>query len=352
MNTKYDLLNLMLEDMKNQDDLYKPTSFWKAASNRIIKTLEENDIKDFRVFRTTRGLFVPGYTDPDYLLNRKKYDDLIENFDKFVNDKRLITRFQRLLNGHTGAFNDYRVLKSSNIDKKPYLDKISESSIGNPIEQHTFENRNFSRSFLNYTLGLSLLKKTVDTSDINTVMEIGGGFGTLGEILLGDERNNIFYINADIPPVGFVSSYYLQEIFGEENIACYNTTKDLETIDIKNFSKSYKALNLCAWQVPKLQGKIDLFVNFISFQEMEPDVVKNYCKHVERLQPKYILLRNMLEGKKKNNDTYRSGVEEPILGNDYDKFLPNYELVTTDSAIYGFITEDNFHSQLRVYKRK
>ena len=352
MNTKYDLLNLMLEDMKKQDSLYKPTSFWEYGSKLLIDEIEQYDIKDFRSLTVTRNFFVPGYSAVEYLEKSEKYDPTIEQFDRIVQDKRFVTRLQRVFNGNSSAFADFRVLKSSNIDKKPYLDKISESSIGNPIEQHTFENRNFSRSFLNYTLGLSLLKKTVDTSDINTVMEIGGGFGTLGEILLGDERNNIFYINADIPPVGFVSSYYLQEIFGEENIACYNTTKDLEIIDIKNFSKSYKALNLCAWQVPKLQGKIDLFVNFISFQEMEPDVVKNYCKHVERLQPKYILLRNMLEGKKKNNDTYRSGVEEPILGNDYDKFLPNYELVTTDSAIYGFITEDNFHSQLRVYKRK
>jgi len=352
MSTKYNLLNIMLKNMQKQNKLYQPTAFWEYGSKLLIDELEQNDIKNFRNLSVTRSFFVPGYSAVEYLENPNKYDPTIEKFDQIVNDKRFVTRLQRVFNGNSSAFADFRVLKSSNIDKKPYLDKISESKVGNPIEQHTFENRNFSRSFLNYALGLSFLKKTVDTNKINTVMEIGGGFGTLGEILLQDNRNDIFYINADIPPVAFYSTYYLQEVFGKENIACYDTTKDLNTIDIEKFTQTHKALNLCSWQIEKLQGEIDLFVNFISFQEMEPDVVQNYCNHIDRLKPKYILLRNILEGKRKQSKDFLAGVKEPILGNDYDKFLPNYEILDTDSIVYGFITEDNFHSQLRVYKRK
>ena len=47
-----------------------------------------------------------------------------------------------------------------------------------------------------------------------------------------------------------------------------------------------------------LEGDIDLFVNFISFQEMEPDIVINYVKR-SQVYPKYILLRNLREGKQK-----------------------------------------------------
>ncbi len=183
-------------------------------------------------------------------------------------------------------------------------------------------------------------------------MEIGGGFGTLGEILLQDDKNDIFYINADIPPVGFVSSYYLQEVFGKHNIADYENLRELEILNIKELQKQYIALNICSWQVPKLRGKIDLFVNFISFQEMEPDVVQNYCNYIDKLEPKYILLRNILEGKRKQSDEFQAGVIEPILGDDYNDFFPNYKFVKSDSAIYGFITEDGFHSQLRIYERK
>jgi len=352
MNTKYKLLNIMLDDMQKQDILYKPTSFWQYGSKLIIDELEKYDIKDFRKLSATRSFFVPGYSAVEYLDNPNKYDPTIKDFDNIINDKRFVARLQRLFTGYSSAFCDFRVLKSTNINKKPYLDKISESNIGNPVEQHTFENRKFSRSFLNYALGLSFLKQTVDTSEIKTVMEIGGGFGTLGEILLNDNRNDIFYINADIPPISFVSSYYLEKLFGKKNIACYDTTKDLKSIDIDKFKQTHKALNLCSWQIEKLQGKIDMFVNFISFQEMEPNVVQNYCNHIQRLNPKYILLRNMLEGKRKKDENFESGVDEPILGDHYDHFLPNYKLITTDITMFGFATEDNFHSQLRVYERK
>ena len=51
------------------------------------------------------------------------------------------------------------------------------------------------------------------------------------------------------------------------------------------------------WKIEDLRGSIDLFVNFISFQEMEPHIVSNYILHVQRLSPKWVLLRNLREGK-------------------------------------------------------
>jgi len=204
---------------------------------------------------------------------------------------------------------------------------------------------------LNYLLGLSFLKQHIESPKIKTVMEIGGGFGTLGEILLGDERHDYFYINADIPPVSFVSSYYLKELFGDE-VATYSDLKERELLDIDSLKQEYKALNIASWQVPKLRGKIDLFVNFISFQEMEPEVVQNYANYIIKLNPQYILLRNIEEGKKRKDENTIYGVDEPILGSSYDNFFSNYKLLATDGSIFGFRTEDNFHSQLRLYIRK
>lgn len=352
MNTNYPLLNLMLNDMQKQDALYKPTAFWEYGIKLLIDELNSNDIKNFRQFDVARNFFVPGYSVVEYYKNQNEYNKVIDEIDSITLDKRLVERVQRVFSGYTGAYNDFRVLKASNRDISPYTDQVSESKVGNPIEQHEFDKRKYSRSFLNYLLGLNFLKQTVDTKNIKTVMEIGGGFGTLGEILLKDKRNNIFYINADIPPVSFYSTYYLQEIFGKKNIADYENLRQKDILDIEKLKKSYKALNICSWQIPKLKGKIDLFVNFISFQEMEPDVVENYCKYIDKLEPKYILLRNMLEGKRKKTSEFLVGVEEPILGDDYSNFLPNYEFVNSDSDTYGFVTEDNFHSQLRIYRRK
>jgi len=351
VKTKYKLLNKMLEDMDKQSKLYRPTTFWKVGSKAIIDDLESDDIKNFRAFQASRGFFVPCYSFADYYENKNNYDDLVQSFRELSSDIRTHTKLDRLLTGRLQAFDDYRTLVASNVDNTPYTDKVSESNIGNPIEQFEFNNRKFSRSFLNYLLGVNFLKQHVNTTNIRTVMEIGGGFGSLGEILLKDQRNEAFYINADIPPVSFVSSYYLKKIFGDNQVADYGDLYGNKELNIDSLKSNYKAINICSWQVPFLQGKIDLFVNFISFQEMEPDVVQNYCIYIDKLEPKYILLRNILEGKRVQSPDYLTGVKEPIVGEDYNNYLKNYHLVATDSEIFGFITEDDFHSQLRIYER-
>ena len=68
-----------------------------------------------------------------------------------------------------------------------------------------------------------------------------------------------------------------------------------------NIQKLPKFTFLPNWRVEDLRGEIDLFVNYISFQEMEPHIVRNYAKEVMRLNPKFILLRNLREGKQKRN---------------------------------------------------
>jgi len=344
-------LHTMMNDMSQQSNLYKPTSFWIEASKIIVEDLKKNEIGDFRNFTSSMSMFAPVYAYHDYLNEKNIFKNTKEALLSVTADIKSNIKLEMLLLGHSQAFADYRVLQASNVDYAPYTNLVSESSVGNPLEQFVFDGRKFSRSFLNYLLGLSFIKQHIDTQGLKTVMEIGGGFGTLGEILLSDERNECFYINADIPPVSFVSSYYLKEVFGSKNIADYSDLKDEDILNIEALKDKYKGLNITSWQIPKLQGSIDLFVNFISFQEMEPEVVQNYCNHISRLKPKYILLRNILEGKKKQSDDSPYGVTEPIVGDDYDTFLPEYKLLATDSSIFGFKTEDNFHSQLRLYAR-
>ena len=55
-----------------------------------------------------------------------------------------------------------------------------------------------------------------------------------------------------------------------------NKNKKIKIKDIKIFS------SLCCWKIENLVGKLYLIVNFLSFQEMEPDVLKNYIDHIVR----------------------------------------------------------------------
>ena len=61
---------------------------------------------------------------------------------------------------------------------------------------------------------------------------------------------------------------------------------------------------------------VGLFRNLGIDPTNDEEVVKNYIKHVIRLSPKYILLRNLREGKQKK--TYKkTGVLEQTKKNDF-----------------------------------
>lgn len=255
-----------------------------------------------------------------------------------------------MVSGRKEAFSDFRVFKAGDdVLKKPYLHKFTENYFGNPLEKFEFDNKFYSKSSLNYLLGLTFLKQNSKNFIPSTVLEIGGGFGILGEILKYSGIKKLKYINIDLPPLSYVTESFLEKIYGSKNVSKYLETRKLDKINIK---KLKKASSLCSWQIEKLKGKIDLFINFISFQEMEPDVVENYLSNVFNLNPKYILLRNLREGKqlKKRNQI---GVNKPVKFTHYYSFLKRkYKLINKSVVPFGLETYDNFHSELLVFKKK
>lgn len=343
------LLSLMMEDMAAQDALHQPTSFWAAASGRIIADLQQHGFEQFRALPSTRLFFVPSYGPPGNTLSASDVACLEETLlQTHPVGGKVYATLLHMLNGEAWALADYRVFCAGDRPKlKPDLSTVSESTVGAPPDQAIIEGRALSRSFLNYLHGLVFLKHHIDTSTISAVLEIGGGFGTLGEIL-HRAGGGYRYVNVDIPPTAAVSSYYLAQQPGL-TVTDYRETRDQAEIALPEAGAQ---LVLCPWQLPRLQGQIDLFVNYISFQEMEPHVVQAYLEQVNRLQTRYVLLRNLREGKAKKSEKAQWGVETPVLAQDYDRLLPEYELIATNVIPYGYKTIDGFHSELRLYRRR
>jgi len=342
-------LNKALEDMRTQSDLYNPTPFWDQASQNIASELAELGLEKFRSLPIALDYFVPTYGMPGNGFSKEGHEAFNRELAASgLNGLKPALALQHFLSGRSAAMADYRVLLSADDQKqKPFLHLFSESNVGSPKEQYEFEGKRFSRSALNYLLGLAMLKKHLGGFLPKNILEVGGGYGTLGEILSSAQIENLRYIDVDIPPTSYVAQYYLQEVLGGLNVSTYAQTSELSEISIDSLKM---ASVLCAWQIEKLRGAIDLFVNFISFQEMEPVIVKNYLTHVDRLESKWVLLRNIREGKEKRT-LERSGVDEPILGDDYLKMLPNYQLIERNVIPFGYETVDGFHSELLLLKR-
>lgn len=343
------LLQIMLEDMFQQDAIHQPTSFWSAASAKIVAELEQRGFEAFRALESTRMFFVPSYGPPGNMLSPADVQALeAKLLETIPAGSKTHATLMHMLSGEAWALSDYRVYRAGDRPQvAPKIDDVSESSVGGVPDQVTFEGRNYSRSFLNYLHGLVFLKQHVDTSNLRRVLEIGGGFGTLGEIL-HQANGGYSYVDVDIPPTSAVSSYYLSQQPGLKLID-YSQTREQAEIAAPPPGEQ---MVLCPWQFPRLQGTMDLFVNFISFQEMEPHVVAAYLAQVDRLQTRYVLLRNLREGKAKKSERVPYGVETPMLADEYDRQLPNYELIATNVIPYGYRTIDGFHSELRLYRRR
>ena len=313
------LLQRMYDELLIIPDCYKTTNFWKHVAPAILGDLNGLGFSSFRQHPSAKHFYVPCYPDDG--------------------------------DGSAMAKREYQIVKNFDISfREPKLNKISESQVGNPAQQFEFEGNLYSRSLLNYLRGLVYLKSLVDTGTINFVLEIGGGYGTLGEIFLKSDFDRYFYVNVDIPPLAYISTRYLEEVFGRENVAGYDVTKEMEVIDVAEMSKKYKAMVLCSWQLPRLQGSFELFVNYISFQEMEPEVVENYAMHVNRLVKSYILLRNQRSGKQVAKKAGDFGVLEPVTREHYLKFFSDFDLVGVDSKTFGE-EKGGFASEVMVLSR-
>ncbi len=329
-------------------DLYEPGAFWTEALESILKTYLENGIKGFRSDRVNLSFFVPTYGWSVYIFKKPLVEKIKTICKKYFSTKQF-KEIEVRFDGSKDAFSDYRAFKiaSQHFDPLKLLN-FSESKVGSPIEHFCFDNKWFSRSSLNYLLGLSFLFSTFPKFRPETVLEIGGGFGTLAEILGKSNIRNLRYINLDLYPMFAIAKDYVTECFSGDMTRLVTQeapTEEFTAKELKTFSFFPNS------KIEKLRGTIDLFVNFISFQEMEPEIVSNYIKMVQRLRPKLILIRNLREGKQTISET-RLGVKTPILRENYIKMFSDYSLANSNVLEFGYRTEDGFNSELLLFKRK
>jgi putative sugar O-methyltransferase len=348
-----DLLREMMLDMRQQDSLYRPTVFWAAALKELGEVLIAENLPVFRRLPSAKRYFVPTYG----LESLSHFGgDTVDEIRELLGDRIASGKskhlFEALSNGAFLAASDYRAFRAGDrTESPPDLENCTESSVGSPDEQWEFDGNLYSRSMLNYLNGLVFLKQHIDTTQIQRVIEIGGGFGTLGEILLGDSDRDYTYVDVDIPPTALAAAYYLGTLFPEKFYG-FQAAQGADQIHVDQLHG--KCAVICPWQLEKLCGSFDLAVNFISFQEMEPAVVENYLAQLARLNCRFVLIRNLREGKPQRTSNRPSGVEKPICGPDYDRMFETcgYELVATNVYPFGFKTVDGFHSELRLFEKK
>jgi len=347
MTSYKELLQLLIDRQLKQEEAFQTTDFWEYATNELSKILINNEIHRFRSDPACLTYFVPTYGHPAMGLTADQIAEINKISDTAsVKQRNTISNF---VTGYSHATADHRVIEAcaTALGNHPFKN-FDESTIGNPIEQFIFNGNRCSRPAYNYMLGLLFLMSHEPELNIRSVVELGGGHGALGEILFKSELEVDRYINFDIPPTCIFAEYYLSQLFQDKLGSNLNDVWQ-ETIQISDLNGLHVRPN---WDIQNLNGPIDLFVNYHSFQEMEPRVVKRYLDEIFRLKPSYLLLRNIREGKQKKVAN-GLGVETPTTSQDYVDWLSTeFKLIGQDSQTFGFVTADNFHSELSLWKQR
>lgn len=183
--------------------------------------------------------------------------------------------------------------------------------------------------FLNYFSQYVYVKRFVDFNKIDGVLEIGSGYGGQVEVLLKAHPHLKICI-VDIPPQLYIAEQYLSACF-RNLVYWYKLSRKNKNITSDIFER-YKIIILAPWQLDDIKDmRFDLFWNSASFQEMEPEVVENYARYIQRLVSKWLYLRNQPEGstivpgREKN-------VENQTRLEHYIRFFSDFELIDRSPA--------------------
>ncbi len=342
-------LALMLIDMQKAPAQFKPANFWQTGLPSILEDLRRRGFEDFRDHSSARQMYVPGFSSRMWQSHQGWLEPLFRFADRLPTRSRAGSRIRGFFDGTAEAKRQHQILCASHVDQRPRLENLEESLVGGEGERVLIANRYWSRTWLNYLRGLNFLKKLVDTSGLTSVLELGGGYGGLGEILLKADAD-IVYVDVDIPPVAAVATFYLEKVFGEGSVLTYEISREMDVLDIEQLSSEYKCAVLCPWQLPRLRGQVDLFSNFISFQEMEPDIVANYIELVQPLTRSFVLIRNSRHGKPVAKRDGELGVLSPVTTDDVIAQFDAFDLLGRDSHTFGD-GYDGFESEVVCMRR-
>ncbi len=205
---------------------------------------------------------------------------------------------------------------------------------GFPTDLILWRGQYVSASWVDYLYRISNFYDEIPANEIESFLEIGPGLGWTTISHLALNPNLKFGVNVDISPVLYVSTQFLKSI-GDIEVVDYRTTRNLDRIVLEPGDKKPRIYQILPWQLPKLEGQLDIFANAFSFFEMEKENCENYIATVKPLIRKAVLLHGSIVGKVLDHGP-RDAIGLDFLSDLFeDKFPDRKNLEFGWSEIYG-----------------
>jgi len=272
----------MLADARDQDGIYRPGPFWSGYAARIATALENEGLAGFRssaaIGRGYCDVFnddpagalggVPGrlYAAAKAIGVQRPIDTAWRGRDR-VRQRQKDRRFTSTLGPWMRSF-------------RARFD-LPDTLVGNPQRRVSFSGEEIGELYLRDFAWVDDYGKRVDLAAVRSVFEIGGGFGSMAHTVLHLFPNIRKYLYVDIPPNLYVGTQYLRQFYPDA-VLDYEHTRHRARITFSQNGER-EIIALCPWQLERVEAEFDLFWNSTSFQEMTPEIVANYARHIARL---------------------------------------------------------------------
>ncbi|MDE9364591.1 putative sugar O-methyltransferase [Luteipulveratus sp. YIM 133132] len=299
-----------LAELREAKPIYQPTNFWGPGVEALLSDMESAGLESFKSWRTAHIWFNPMYGNGYTNASIGQILPVAQSHNRAAN----LNFLSSALNGSMQASRDFDVASVAwDQTRWPFdLVKQGESRVGRPGQAYPLSGIpevTFGRAYVNYLLCLSALSRHVDAPP-RSFLEIGGGFGVLGEIVMSRD-SEARYVDLDIPPLMTVASYYLCELFGRDRVTVYD-----ESLSRPGAIRVPASGVVPNYRIEDLEGEFEVFVNSFSFQEMEPDVVEHYVDQVCAKGIRYAVSLNSRQGKPKAAEAGQWGALDPVKSAD------------------------------------
>lgn len=282
------LLKQMNHDQAKQLDIYQPGEYWMNMADRTLLEINKYGINEFR---GTSNSIANSCSD-----NRRI--DIRPEYNKFLGGKiakQIIKLFKplnilykrqvALTKIYLDTCND---LVQKIIDLNPKINhlletyKVPYSLLGDCYSKVKVKEEEYSVYYLDLLERHNNIAQHIDFNQINSVFEIGGGFGVNIHLLIENHPNIKKVLYLDIAPNLYIGTQYLKAFYGDAVID-YTHLKNKDQIKFTD-NDELEILCIAPWQIENFTDHVDLFMNSCSFVEMSEKIVNNYAEKLSKFK--------------------------------------------------------------------
>ena len=288
-------LREMLDEFPKFREEILPSKYWQELNKKNLKQISDSSYENFK--RTVaRNYFTfivtPWNQQTRFLMRSLPFAQALRIFfSAFFSPRHELFKWYQSIYYNLLTKLLWAYVERNDPDN--LLDRLREPLEGNPprvFQGDRLISQDLANSFLEYQ---SVMKADVDASEINTIMELGSGYGRTAWVYL-TLHPGCRYVLVDIPPALYVCEKYLSDVFKDRKIFAFRPFEHYE--DIKEEYENADIVFLMPHQLELLpDNSIDLFINISSLHEMRMDQIRYYFKVMEKLTRKYFYTKQWKE---------------------------------------------------------